>query len=348
MPHSATAAGDDGGFQKNSGSALSAIEQLPPLLACWDAEQVCRFVNEASLDWFGKEPNTVSGNMKLADYLGQVLYPQHLPFIQSALAGNLRLFEASIPVPGKPLCQALVSYIPDLQQDKVMGFYIHIADIGYLKQSRKKNLAAEKELLRAVIEIQEKERAGIAELLRDNVNQLLVYVNLMLQGKMMDESNRKFTEDMMHTIQQAILELNNLSNQLYPSGLSMLGLLPSINNLLSDYRKEYEADIQFNCNDPSIEELKNEDKLSIFRIIQDFASLLLINYSRLIHIGLSYHAFGLMIRIVYNNRGQVIDKSGSEFRDIQSRINYYGGKIQEFQRDENQVFITQLVFGRRD
>ncbi|MBI3139293.1 MAG: PAS domain-containing protein [Sphingobacteriales bacterium] len=348
MSHRGNTAGDDGGVRQNNEPAVLITEQIPPLLAGWNKEQVCEFVNAASLDWFGKDRQTVTGNIKLPDLLGQVLFTQQLPFIQSVLAGNLHMFEAIFPVPGKPLCQALVSYIPNLEQDQVKGFYLHLADIGYLKQSRNKNLAVEKELLRAVIDIQEKERAGIAELLRDNVNQLLVYVNLMLQGKIVDEDNRKFTEDMMHTIQQAILELNNLSNRLYPSGLSMLGLIPSIKTLLSGYRKEYEADIQFSCNDASIEELKNDDKLSIFRIIQDFVSLLLINYGRLIHIGLSFHAFSLMIRIVYNNNGQAIDKSGSEFRDIQSRINYYGGKVEEFQRGENQVFITQLVFGRRD
>ena len=51
-----------------------------------------------------------------------------------------------------------------------------------------------------------------------------------------------------------------------------------------------------------------------------------------------------MIRIVYNGDGPRIDHESDEFRDIRSRIDYYSGKIREFHREEEMVFIAHLVF----
>jgi signal transduction histidine kinase len=171
----------------------------------------------------------------------------------------------------------------------------------------------------------------------------------MLLGKKNEAGQELFSDEMNQAIQQAVLELNKLSNQLYPSGLSLLGLLPSIENLISNYRQSGAPDFSFYCNDPMIEELHLQDKLSVYRIIQDYTGLILNRcQSSYIITELSYRNYCLMIRIVYNGEGPVIDHQSDAFRDIRSRIDYYSGKIREFHREDERVFIAHLVFHPQD
>jgi hypothetical protein len=344
MSHSGNSAADDSGSEPDKIKYKGQVP-YPPMLAYWDKNQVCRYVNTAGLDWFSQKADVVIGKMHMLDYIGPELYNENLPHIRSALSGHPQVFERILKKEGKGEMAALVTMIPDIHQEETAGFYVHVADVGQFKRKNEKKLADRKELLKAIIDIQEKERLSIAEMLRDNVNQLLVYVNLMLQGTATGEKKGDFSAEMMHAIQQAILELNKLSNHLYPSGLSLLGLLPSIENLLTNYRQEAITDISFYCNDSAIEEISQHDKLSVYRIIQEFTALVVDKRkSSYIQIELNYRDYCLMIRFVYNGLGIVIDHTSDEFRDIRSRIDYYSGKIKEFRQDDEAVFITHLVF----
>lgn len=344
MSHSGKSAADDSGSAGKMHSRKKSAP-YPAMLAYWDKNEICRFINNAGLNWFNKKAESVIGKMRMPEFLGPVLYSQNKHYIHSVLQGHSHVFERVLKSEGKGEISSVITYIPDMYNGETIGFFVHVADVGLINRKSEKIIADEKELLKAVIDIQEKERSSTAELLRDNVNQLLAYVNLMLQANKAIRDNRNFTDEMMQAIQKAILELNKLSNQLYPSGLSLLGLLASIENLLSNYRQYIKTDISFFCNDPSIEELGQHDKLAIYRIIQDFIALVLNRGdSRYIKIELNYKNFCLMIRFVYNGQGPTIDHKSDEFRDIRSRIEYYSGKIKEVHQEDEAVFITHLVF----
>ena len=344
MSHSGPSADDDGESAPFNRKKKSPVT-YPPMLMYWDKHEVCRFVNEACLEWFNYSAENVIGKMDIRSFAGNDLYNENRFHIKSALAGLPQFYNRSLKKDSKKELTALISLIPDVKNGETEGFYAHVADVGQLQKKADARLADEKELLKAVINIQENERANIAEILRDNVNQLLVYVNLMLQGRKEESGSDPFSEEMHQAIQQAVLELNKLSNQLYPSGLSLLGLLPSIENLISNFRQSGAPDISFFCNDASIEDLSTLDKLSVYRIIQDFTGLILNRRtSSYIIIELSYRDFCLMIRIVFNGDGPVIDHHSDAFRDIRSRIDYYSGKFREFHREDEQVFIAHLVF----
>lgn len=344
MSHSGNTAADDSGSEKPF-LKRKVNSPYPAMLAYWDKNEVCRFINKSALDWFNQKAEEVIGKMEISDFVGLELYNESKHYIESALSGTPQVSERSLKSAHKGEIPVLVTYIPDILKGETQGFYVHVADVGHLKKKSEKKLADEKELLKAIIDIQEQERLNIADILRDNVNQLLVYVNLMMQEKNQEDIKPAFTNDMKNAIQEAIQELNKLSNQLYPSGLSLLGLLPSIENLISNYRQEDGTDISFFCNDLQIEELSHHDKLSVYRILQDFIGLILNQRkSSYIQAELSYRDYCLMIRIVYNGQGTRIGHNSDEFRDIRSRIDYYSGKIREFHREEEEVFIAHLVF----
>lgn len=326
-----------------------ATRPYPAMLSYWDKNEICRFVNPAGLTWFNKTPESVIGKMDIRSFVGPELYNENRYFIRSVLAGNTHVFERILKSEQFGELSALITFIPDSAKSETTGFYIHVSDIGHLRKKSEEKLAVEKELLKAVIDIQEKERAGIAEILRDNVNQLLVYVSMMLQVKPEETAGPVISQEMNQALHEVVLELNKLSNQLYPSGLSLLGLLPSIENLFSSYREPGAPDFSFYCNDPQIEELSQQDKLSVYRIVQDFTGLILKRKSSsYIITELSYRDYCLMIRIVYNGDGPSIDHRSDEFRDIRSRIDYYSGKFREFHREDERVFIAHLVFHAKD
>ncbi len=348
MSHSGPSADDDGESAPFTRKKKSPAP-YPPMLTYWDKHEICRFVNDACLEWFNHTSENVIGKMDIRRFAGNDLYNENRFHIRSVLNGQPQFYNRSLKTDSMEEITALISLIPDIKNGQTEGFYAHAADIGQLQKKADARLADEKELLKAVINIQENERANIAEILRDNVNQLLVYVNLMLQGKKTDAGQELFSDEMNLAIQKAVLELNKLSNQLYPSGLSLLGLLPSIENLFSNYRHPGAPDFSFYCNDLQIEELTLQDKLSIYRIIQDFTGLILNRcQSNYIITELSYRNFCLMIRIVYNGDGPVIDHESDAFRDIRSRIDYYSGKIREFHREDERVFMAHLVFHPQD
>jgi hypothetical protein len=348
MSHSGTSADDDGGPENNNRKKKQR-RPYPPMLTYWDKHEICLYVNDACLEWFNHTAENVIGKMDIRSFAGNDLYHENRYYIRSALSGTPQCYTRMLRMDGRDELNAMISFIPEIKNGETAGFYAHVADVGLLHKKADARLADEKELLKAIINIQEKERANIAEILRDNVNQLLVYVNLMLQGKKNDAGQELFSDEMNQAIQQAVLELNKLSNQLYPSGLSLLGLLPSIENLISNYRQAGAPDLSFYCNDPKIEDLNLQDKLSVYRIIQDFTGLILNRcQSSYIITELSYSNYCLMIRIVYNGDGPVIDHQSDAFRDIRSRIDFYSGKIREFHREDERVFIAHLVFHPED
>lgn len=339
----------DSGFSaEDSGSeryVTHPSRPYPSMLVYWDMDQVCRYANDAALNWFQHKKEDVIDRMRLTDFVGKTLYQDNQSRILAAQHGKPARFEKKLESPAGGKLTALISLMPDVTNGRTKGVYGHAADIGQIRQSADKVLSDEKKLLHAVIAIQEKERSVIAEMLRDNVNQLLVYVSLMMQGKTMGKDNQRFTEDMMQTIQQAILELNRLSSHLYPSGLSLLGLIPSIESLLSEYRSDYGMDIRFLAPDPRMEELAHDEKLSVFRIIQDYLSLLTNNRQfSPVDIQLRYRNRLLQLQIEVQHPAGSAEKDSDAYRDIRSRIEFYNGHFREYTTAAKRIFRARLVF----
>jgi len=103
------------------------------MLAYWDANQVCRFANQAYLEWFGKRPEDMIDKMTVKELLGP-LYEKNKPFLDEAYKGNIQIFEREIPTPEGVLRQSIATYTPDIVDGEVRGIVVHVADISYLKK----------------------------------------------------------------------------------------------------------------------------------------------------------------------------------------------------------------------
>ncbi|MDR3697423.1 PAS domain-containing protein [Mucilaginibacter sp.] len=101
------------------------------MLAYWDNNLICRFANEAYLEWFGISPDQMIDKMLLKTVLGP-LYEKNMVHIKGALDGKTQVFERPILTPSGTTKLARATYIPDLVAGVVKGFYVQVADVSPL------------------------------------------------------------------------------------------------------------------------------------------------------------------------------------------------------------------------
>ncbi|MFO1272647.1 MAG: PAS domain-containing protein [Rubrivivax sp.] len=114
--------------------ARLAVDRVPSMLAYWDAEQRCRFANNAYSTWFGVGPDWVVGRT-MRELLGPDLYALNLPHIQGALAGEEQHFERMVPGPGGQHRHSLASYLPHRVDGRVAGFFVQVTEVTRLKET---------------------------------------------------------------------------------------------------------------------------------------------------------------------------------------------------------------------
>lgn len=114
----------------------SVYNQIDVMLAYWDKNQVCKFANNAYLNWFGRSyEETITNQITLKELLGENIYQQNLPYIKGVLQGNIQKFERDLPTPSGQIKHALASYFPDIKNGEICGFFAHVADITEKKQT---------------------------------------------------------------------------------------------------------------------------------------------------------------------------------------------------------------------
>src|SRR5688572_5044940 len=110
------------------------VDSISAMLAYWDSSLRCRFANRAYERWFGVSPESLIGK-HIGELLGP-LYPLNLPYIEGALRGEPQEFEREIPDPaGGPSRHSLASYIPDVADGVVRGFFVLVTDVSAIKRA---------------------------------------------------------------------------------------------------------------------------------------------------------------------------------------------------------------------
>jgi PAS domain S-box-containing protein len=112
---------------------LKAVNHISAMLAYWDRDEICRFANDAYLDWFGKAQDEMVDRMSLRELLGP-LYEKNSPYIREVLRGNRQVFEREIVTPSGERRYSLATYSPDVERGNVLGFVAHVVDITPTKE----------------------------------------------------------------------------------------------------------------------------------------------------------------------------------------------------------------------
>lgn len=104
------------------------LNALPALVGYWDSDLRNQMANEAYVEFFGTSPEEMRG-IHIRDLLGPELYEQNRPYIEGALRGEKQLFDRATPTPSGEVRYTQASYIPDVTEGEVHGFFVLVTDI---------------------------------------------------------------------------------------------------------------------------------------------------------------------------------------------------------------------------
>ncbi|MFA9460055.1 PAS domain-containing sensor histidine kinase [Thiohalorhabdus sp. Cl-TMA] len=122
---------------RNSEKQLRLItDTVPALIGYIDADERYRFNNRAYEDWFGWKREQFYGQ-HIKDMLGENVYEEIRPHVQSALAGEWVEYESELPIPGGETRFVRGTYVPDRSEDgTTIGFYTLLSDITEQKKNQ--------------------------------------------------------------------------------------------------------------------------------------------------------------------------------------------------------------------
>lgn len=107
----------------------AVLDALPALVGYWDRDLRNRMANDAYVEFFGRTPKEIRG-MHMREILGPALYEKSRPYVEGALAGERQLFDHQIVIPSGEVRFTQASYIPDLVEGEVHGFFALVTDIS--------------------------------------------------------------------------------------------------------------------------------------------------------------------------------------------------------------------------
>ncbi len=107
---------------------LSLIDHLPAMVADWGRDLRNRVANAAHVDWFGCTPEEMRG-MHMREFLGPAVFEANRPYIEGVLAGRRQEFERTLVDRGGTTRHSHMSYVPDIVDGEVDGFFVLVTDV---------------------------------------------------------------------------------------------------------------------------------------------------------------------------------------------------------------------------
>jgi PAS domain S-box-containing protein len=208
------------------------------------------------------------------------------------------------------------------------GYQGIIKDITLQKET-------EKQVIRAIIDTQEKERIRFAKDVHDSLGQQLSAIKFYI-GTSLNASRDKKQRDILTKSNDALLralaDMRSICFNLMPKTLENFGLVPAISELCN--YPGLQEHIQFHLiHDDHFPELNKSLEFAIFRIVQEFINNALKHGKAAtvnIDIRLTQHN---EIKIILQDDGKGFDTgkigemSGMGFKNVYSRVNSYNGNI---------------------
>jgi PAS domain S-box-containing protein len=233
---------------------------------------------------------------------------------------------------------ANISANPIFDDDgKYIGALAMVTDITekvkLQKELQEEHIRSQHELMKAVVDAQEKERAGIGAELHDNVNQLLatsrLYINICIARP---GNNKESLLKSQEYVSEAIEELRRLSHALVgPTQDRIMGLVPSIQDLILDVSNTKNINIDFNYS--TFREERNEVglKLVVYRIVQEQINNVL-KHANASEIKIDLKKSGKDLVLIIQDNGKGFDtaerRKGIGLQNIHNRAKLYDGTVQ--------------------
>jgi len=217
------------------------------------------------------------------------------------------------------------------------------------KQLLEEKVNQQKQIARATINTQEKERSEIGKELHDNVNQILASAKLFLSSPFIEGSERElFTNRAIDHINMAIEEMRKLSKSLVSPSAADLGIIETIGDLIYDIKMVQKIDVRFDDGGIDESKLDNGVKLTIYRIVQEQVNNILKYASATsVHISIKEEDKKLILTIADNGKGfdLATRRKGIGLNNIINRADVFNGKV-EIQTAPGKGCRVKVVFDK--
>jgi two-component system sensor histidine kinase UhpB len=211
-----------------------------------------------------------------------------------------------------------------------------IQDSTREKQLQKKLVEQEKrakrEVVKSIIETQEKERRKLSVELHDNVNQVLASCKLMLEYAKENRDNAQvLTEKSYQSLQTVIDEIRKISHDLNPSVIEDIGLTEAIEQMADKINLTNKLKINFRNRIAGPDIFREQDKVSIYRIIQEQLNNI-IKHAQAREVTITLAEKNNMVHLRIEDDGIGFDvskvKKGLGLKNITHRVEYHHGSLQ--------------------
>ncbi|HTE23741.1 sensor histidine kinase [Flavitalea sp.] len=305
---------------------------LPQLICTQKALHITK-VNEAALDLYGYDEN---------EFLQLDIRQLRLPSDRAALDGRVK--EAlQLEKPPKYIVthlrkngQQLVIEVSaaKMDYDDVPSFLISLNDYTHRAHLEREiedlRFMAQKNIMKATLDGQEKQREQVGKELHDNINQVLATVRLLLSLlRTEDAAKADIISKSKESVNYCIEEIRRLSHSLTPPSLKETSLRESIEGMIRKipFVKGEQVKLDISILDEGI--LSEGLKVTIYRIIQEqLNNILKYASASIIRVQLTQNQYNLTLLIEDNGQGFDVNakRNGIGLANIMSRAELYNGQ----------------------
>lgn len=218
----------------------------------------------------------------------------------------------------------------------VLFFYFSRKKIVQIAVEKKnQEIHYQKEILQSVIQTQEEERMRIAQDLHDDISSKLNIVSLnthLLKTPNLSEAEyAEITDNIINLTKKALENSRRIAHDLLPPVFEKFGLHAAIEELVLEFSSAKNVQIEY-VNDLDFSVLEVNNQLHIFRILQELLNNS-IRHGKATSISITFVSKNDQKIALYADNGVGFDtnsgnkKRGIGMQNIESRINYLGGKI---------------------
>nr|WP_321986345.1 diguanylate cyclase [uncultured Lichenicoccus sp.] len=133
-------------------SHADLLASVPNLIAYYDRDQVCRYANDAYLDFIDRSAGDAVG-CSMRSLLGDEVHDGVLPYVEGALAGEKQVFDRRTRLRNGALAHKLVDYSPRFDgSGRVLGIVVSISDVTPLRDLMERSRRREAQLEQSLAE----------------------------------------------------------------------------------------------------------------------------------------------------------------------------------------------------
>lgn len=189
-----------------------------------------------------------------------------------------------------------------------------------------------KQELRSVIEKQETANQNIVYELRDNVGQLMAASKMYQREMITNIGDKELLAKSYSLTSDAINAVRMLCIKLHPAVIADIGLIDGTREYIIELKKVNNVHIQFEYDDLDVESINENDKLSVFRILQDYLDIVLTNSKATeVELQLRYKPSQVTLALSQNDLQFNVIKAiqHSTHSSINNRIIYFNGIVHQ-------------------